>query len=124
MATDTASTATLDLDVTIDPLRVDIVRDSRHKFTLREPRIVEVEHAGQGLRLVLPADCPDYDFLLTSAAADRLFLVGRQRESQDNGYRGGAVVIARRCEDDLYVAELFHETYAAFIKGLGLESAP
>jgi hypothetical protein len=95
-------------------LRVDQVLESKHKFVSSKPGIVEVEDVGRRARLVLPIDCPACDFLVTVAADDWLFLIGRQRTPQDAPSGRGAIVIARRRGDDLYVTELWHETYDSF----------
>jgi hypothetical protein len=124
MMTNSAGSATLELEGPSNNLRVDQVLESRHKFVSSRPGIVELEHAGRRLRLVLPLDCPACDFLVTVAAEDRLFLIGRQRAPQDDPSGRGAIVIARRRGDDLYVTELWHETYGSFLRRSGLETAP
>ena len=50
--------------------------------------------------------------------------MGRQRAPQDAPSGRGAIVIARRREDDLYVTELWHETYDSFLWRSGLEPDP
>jgi hypothetical protein len=124
MTTHSAGAATPALEVPSYELRIDQVLESKHKFVSSRPGIVEFEHAGRRLRLVLPIDCPACDFLVTVAAADWLFLIGRQRAPQDASSGGGALVIARRCAHDLYVTELWHETYGSFLWRSGLEPAP
>jgi hypothetical protein len=124
MTTHSAGPATLELEVPNYKPRVDRVLESKHKFVLYTPEIVEFEYAGQRARLVLPIDCPACDFLVTAAADDWLFLIGRQRELQDDRSSRGAIVIARRREGDLYVTELWHETHDSFLMRSGLESAP
>jgi hypothetical protein len=124
MTTHSAGPATRELKVPNDKLRVDQVLESKHKFVLYTPAIVEFEYAGQRARLVLPIDCPACDFLATAAVDDWLFLIGRQRELQDNQSSRGAIVIARRREGDLYVTELWHETQDSFLMRFGLEEAP
>ena len=124
MITDSAGAATLALEVPSYELRVDQVLESKHKFVSSRPGIVEIEDVGRRVRLVLPIDCPACDFLVTVAADDWLFLIGRQRAPQDAPSGGGAIVIARRRGDDLYVTELWHETYDSFLWRSGLEPAP
>jgi hypothetical protein len=124
MITHSAGAATPALEAPSYELRVDRVLESKHKFVSSRPGIVELEHAGRRLRLVLPLDCPACDFLVTVAAEDRLFLIGRQRAPQDDRSGRGALVIARRREGDLYVTELWHETYDSFLWRSGLELAP
>lgn len=123
MTTHSAGSATPALEVPSYELRVDQVLESKHKFVSSRPGIVEFEDAGQRARLVLPIDCPACDFLVTVAADDWLFLIGRQRAPQDAPSGRGAIVIARRRRGDLYVTELWHETYDSFLWRSGLEPA-
>jgi hypothetical protein len=120
MMTENAGSATLELEVLNYKPRVDRVLESKHKFVLYTPEIVEFEYAGQRFRLVLPIECPACDFLLASTTDDWLFLIGRQREPQEDRSHRGAIVIARRREDDLYVTELWHETHESFMMRSGL----
>ena len=78
MTTHSAGAATPALEVPSYELRVDQVLESKHKFVSSRPGIVEFEYAGRRLRLVLPIDYPACDFLVTVAAEDWLFLIGRQ----------------------------------------------
>ena len=123
MTTHSAGAATPALEVPSYELRVDQVLESKHKFVSSRPGIVEFEYAGRRLRLVLPIDCPACDFLVTVAAEDWLFLIGRQRAPQDAPSVRGAIVIARRRADNLFVPELWHETYDSFLWRSGLEPA-
>ena len=79
MTTHSADATTPALEVPSYELRVDQVLESKHKFVSSRPGIVEFEYAGRRLRLVLPIDYPACDFLVTVAAEDWLFLIGRQR---------------------------------------------
>ena len=114
MATDISERASRPATMT-DPLRVDQVIDSRHKYVSATSHVVTVEHAGEELQLMLPDHCPACDFLVTSAVDDWLFLIGRWRPSHDGENYAGAVVVARRQEDGVYATELWHETYRSFV---------
>ena len=122
MTTHSAGAATPALEVPDYKPRADLVMESKHKYVFYTPEIVEFEHAGRRARLVLPIGCPECDFLVTVAADDWLFLIGRRRAPQD-APSGGALVIARRHGDDLYVTELWHETYDSFLGRSGLKPA-
>ncbi len=123
MTTHSAGAAMPALELPSYELRVDQVLESKHKFVSSRPGFVEFEHAGRRARLVLPIDCPACDFLVTVAAEDRLFLIGRQRAPQDAPSVRGAIVIARRRVDNLFVTELWHETHESFLWRSGLELA-
>ncbi len=98
-----------------DPLRVDHVSDSRHKFVSATPHVVTIEHDGQDIELALPSQCPVCDFHVTSAVGDFLFLIGSQRPGRDGETYRGAVVVARRRKDGIYATELWHETHLSFV---------
>ena len=123
MTTHSTGAATPAQEVPSYEPRVDQVLESKHKFVSSKPGIVEFEYAGRRLRLVLPIDCPACDFLVTVAAEDWLFLIGRQCAPQDAPSVRGAIVIARRRADNLFVTELWHETHDSFLWRSGLEPA-
>ena len=104
-----------------DSLRVDHLIDSRHKYVSATPHFVTVEHDGELLRLALPSNCPVCDFLVTSALGDFLFLIGSQRPGRGGETYRGAVVVARRQDDGVYVTELWHETHLSFVMRVGRE---
>lgn len=104
------------LDRAIDSLRVDYLLESRHRFVAATPRFITVEHGGQELRVAVPSQCPDCEFIVTSAVDDLLFLVGSQRPDHDGEKHGGAVVVARRATNGVYLTELWHETHRSFRK--------
>jgi hypothetical protein len=114
MATDIIETEARP-ELMCDPLRVDQVIQSRHKYVLASPRLVSLEHDGEVFQLVLPDYCPACEFLVTSATGEWLFLIVRWPPRHDGESFGGAVVVARRQGDGAYVTELWHETHGAFM---------
>jgi hypothetical protein len=106
-------------------LRFDRVLKSKHKYLCSMPEVIELEHEGRTIRLMVPDDHPQCDFLVTAAAEDWLFLIGRQRPAHEESWNyAGAIVVARKRSDDVYVTELWHETYGSFLMRTGLELSP
>jgi hypothetical protein len=102
-------------ETTTDSLRVDHLLESRHKFVSATPHVITVEHHGQQLRLALPSHSPACEFIVTSATDDLLFLIGSQRAGRDGDKHRGAVVVARRAKNGVYLTELWHETHLSFV---------
>lgn len=103
-------------------LRFDRLLKSKHKYLCTTPRMVELEHDGRTIRLLVPEDHPSCDFLVMAAADEWLFLIGRQRPTSEDGWNyAGAIVVARHRDEDVYVTELWHETYGSFLMHTGLE---
>jgi hypothetical protein len=104
------------VDWMIDSLRVDYLLESRHRFVSSAPRFITVEFGGEELQVGVPNHCPDCDFIVTAAVDDLLFLFGSQRSDHDGEKHRGAVVIARRARNGVYLTELWHETHRSFVK--------
>ena len=71
--------------------------------------------AGEELQLVVPSHGRACDFLVTSAADDWMFLIGRWRPTHDGESYGVVVIVARRRDDGVYATELWHETHRSFV---------
>jgi hypothetical protein len=107
----------------VDSLRVDYLLESRHRFVSATPRFITVQHGGQDLCVAVPSHCPDCDFIVTSASGDLLFLVGSQRPDHDGEKHRGAVVVAHRAKNGVYLTDLWHETHRSFVKRICGERA-
>jgi hypothetical protein len=117
--TERVATSTVDREArhekASDSLRVDHLVESRHKFVSLSPHVITVEHGGQHLRLALPSQSPACEFIVISATDDLLFLIGSQRNGRDGEKNRGAVVVARRAKNGVYLTELWHETHVPFV---------
>ncbi len=125
MSTSQAMTPVPVLGMSNFKLRFDRVLNSKHKYLCSMSEAIELEHDGRTIRLLVPGDHPPCDFLVTAATDEWLFLIGRQRptDEDDWGY-AGAILIARKRGEDLYMTELWHETYGSFLMRTGLELPP
>jgi len=77
-----------------------------------------IEHEGRSLRLLVPEYTPPIDLKVTASVGELLFLLGEQREEEDEDGTvieggDGVVMVARRHEslDDTYWLAVWHRLF-------------
>lgn len=91
----------------------------KHECFRYTPQLRTVELDGRSIRLLLPDYMPRFTVRAWAEQGDLLFLLF-QLDQRYNDAFVGAVVVARKTEEDTYTTTIWHELYPYALKHLGL----
>ncbi|MCZ7570698.1 MAG: hypothetical protein M5U01_19220 [Ardenticatenaceae bacterium] len=90
----------------------------KHECYDYTPRIETVALDGRTIRLLLPSYMPRFTVLAWAEQGALLFLLLQLDQRYDDAFVG-AVVLARKTEENSYTTTIWHELYPYALKSLG-----
>lgn len=104
------------------PHWVDQLLEKHECFGYDNPSTIEMQHAGEMIKVLVPRYLTDVQALATSSTGSLLFILGKQSEKYRDEHLG-VVLIAKHKDGNTYEVGVWHELFPRALWHLGVVEA-